>query len=117
MAPEKAWRLLTGTDGLACGPGIKGLSPGEAFRFTTHLGDVFEGKALLGNPLEFAGQVESHGDAFLRFTAYRYQAKSHVWLWLGCYDQPPERVQKVQNDFDTILAKLFAGAGEAAQGA
>ena len=117
MAPETAWRLLTGPKGLACGPGIKGLSPGEAFRFTTRLGDVFEGKALLGNPLEFAGQVESHGDGFLRFTAYRYRAKSHVWLWLGCYDQPPDRVQKVQKHFDTMLAKLSAGAREAAEGA
>ena len=80
LPPEQAWRVLTGEDGLACGPGIKGLSPGQEFRFTTNTGDVFEGKALLGNPLEFVGQVESHGDGFLRFTAYRYQAKSHVWL-------------------------------------
>ncbi len=78
---------------------------------------MFEGKALLGNPLEFAGQVESHGDGFLRFTAYRSRAKSHVWLWLGCYDQPPDRVQKVQKHFDTMLAKLSAGAREATEGA
>ncbi len=115
-SPEEVWRKLTGKEALACGPSIQDLREGQAFRFETAMGDLFEGKTLRCKPCGFAGIASSHGDAFFRISVDRWGGQSHAWLWLGCYDQPSTRVEILQGHFETILQQMFAGTAHS-QGA
>ena len=63
-------------------------------------GDVFSGTALKCHPSGFSGDAKSHGGAFLRVCVEVWAGKSHVWCWLGAYDQSTEEVAAQQRRWD-----------------
>lgn len=114
MDPDRAWQILTSEKGFACGTQIDSLADGAAFEVRTADGDEFSGTALVCQPREFSGDARSHGGGFFRFSVEEWGGLSHAWLWLGVYDQPPAKMAALQQRWDGMLDRLFAGHDEAA---
>lgn len=114
MSPADAWRALTSEDGLAIGANTGSMEEGDAFRFQTPDGDLFEGRVLHGGANELVGEVTSFGDAFLRISVEVWGGQTHVWCWLATYGQDPDAVAALQDRWDARLRRLFARSGESA---
>lgn len=109
LTPEETWRRLTGARGLACGEALDRVPDGEPFSFATADGDRFEGTALCPGPREFVGVVHNRGNGFLRAWTAHHGGSTQVWLWLATYDRPAAEVAALQEHWDALLDRLFAG--------
>lgn len=113
----EAWRRLTGDQGFACGTIVESMREGEPFRFVTTDGDVLAGDALHCHRRQFSGDILSHGGGFFRISCQTWAGMTHVWLWLGAYDQSAEDLAALQGRWDTMLERLFVtNDAAAAQG-
>jgi uncharacterized protein YndB with AHSA1/START domain len=110
----EAWIRLTSPEGLGCGTIAETMREGEPFRFTSIDGDVFEGVALECHARQFSGDASSHGGAFLRACAEEWGGKTHIWLWLGTYDQDASTLAALQSRWDAMLERLFVTNGATA---
>jgi uncharacterized protein YndB with AHSA1/START domain len=114
MTPTAAFERLTSAEGFGCGTVAESMREGEPFRFESVDGDVFEGDALTCHAHQFSGDAHSHGGAFLRISTDEWAGKTHVWLWLGAYDQTAEDVAELSARWDAMLQRLFVNNDETA---
>ena len=110
-----AWKLLTGSDGVGCGPEVQALAPGAALAFTGFERVPFRGRVLASRERELTARLDSHGDAFLRVSVEACGGATSAWLWLASHDLPAADVDALQVTFDETLARLFPTANVGAR--
>lgn len=103
---EEAWKRLSGQDALGCGSGP--WKEGDAFEFTTVDGERFAGAVSCAFPRELSGRLDSHGEGFLRVGIEVCGGHPQAWLWLATYGSDTSATERVQKQWDAMLARVFA---------
>lgn len=103
----EAWARLMGPEGLGFGADVGQAAEGSALSLTMPSGDTLEGHLLRSHPTEVIARIESHDNAFLRLSADCCGGNTHVWMWLATYDGPKPELERLQTNWDALLAGLF----------
>lgn len=114
LGAGEAWRRLVSDRGFGCGTAVESMREGAPFELRTADGDIVRGEALCCHERQFSAVAGSHGDAFFRIAAEEWGGCTHVWLWLGAYDQDAAGLAGLQSRWDAMLGRLFVTGGETA---
>lgn len=107
LAPEAAWRRLTGPEGLAAA-GLPQLHEGEPFALDVPNAGRITGTTLfVPSAREFSGLAENLGQGWLRVHCEHWAGATQIWLWLAIYDGTRATADSFQRAFDALLQRLF----------
>jgi hypothetical protein len=106
---DEAWARFMSPKGLLAEGTIEQTGEGDAYAFTTALGESFEGRILVHRPpTDFSGTVENMDGAIFRLGLEAYSGKRECFMWLHSWHIGETEARERQGRWTEFVRSLLA---------